>query len=376
MQAVRWHRFSVGSGSRKNLVRSGSSLAPQADWKCWPKKYGCQSWLDLIIACWTEVDAASNNSSQTSAVAGGLARFLTCSSNASDSEESVESELLVEDESDDSMTPASIRVGSVPTGSLWLASKVKHRQACDPDAFRKNSICTLGSVRGCWEPRCCGVINLPPLRTWSISLVWNDNWPWTSSREYTLKLRLELWRWWPWRSRSSWDTCPDAIIWEPHESNVDFIECAVQCCEDCCCVFQGRLVIRRIQCSPSAYVMGIESRRSTWNLASQVTTSSKHTIQIYWLLSDTTILLKRVGGLKHWLQNRKSALSKPFSPKPSFIQTLWDASVQKHQNQILLPIPCFWSNRLASQHSTESAQKHRNPLFPQKKPQPIWRALY
>ena len=64
------------------------------------------------------MDAASNSSSQTSAVAGGLARFLTCSSNASDSEESAESELLVEDESDDSMTPASIRVGSVPTGSL------------------------------------------------------------------------------------------------------------------------------------------------------------------------------------------------------------------------------------------------------------------
>ena len=64
------------------------------------------------------MDAANNSSSQTSAVAGGLARFLIGSSRASDSEESAESELLVEDESDDSMTLASVQVGSVPTGSF------------------------------------------------------------------------------------------------------------------------------------------------------------------------------------------------------------------------------------------------------------------
>ena len=89
----------------------------------------------MTIACWTEVDAANNTSSQTSAVAGGLARLLIGSSKASDSEDSAESELLVEDESDDSMTPASGRLGAVPTGSSGLASKVKHRQACDPDAL-------------------------------------------------------------------------------------------------------------------------------------------------------------------------------------------------------------------------------------------------
>ena len=94
-----------------------------------------------------------------------------------------------------------------------------------------------------------------------------------------------------------------------------------------------------------------------------MTTSSKHTIWKYWLLSDTAVILKRVDGLRHWLQNRTSALRKPFSHKSSFDPRLWDASVQKSKKQPLLPNTMFLKHRIGTAAFHRICTEPSKPTF-------------